>query len=129
MSTISLRRGEKFSLPFIISDANNGLVGKRVTWAISRALRVPNGVPDLHLAAPVLKKTSALPGSSSEVTISSQTASQITGTINLTAADYTTLSDTVYAATLWIDDGSGNDRPVTDGGADVVCILETSPRS
>lgn len=126
---IELRRGEKFALPFVITDASGGLVGKRVTWALSKALKVVGGVPEIHLAAPVLKKQSGLPGSSAEITISSQTANQITGAINIAVADYATLVDATYAATLWVDDGSGNDRPCTDNGYDKLTILETAPRS
>jgi hypothetical protein len=109
MTTLTINRGEKTNIPFSITDAANGLAASRVTWALSLA---PNG-------APALKKIGGLPGSSADVTIATQTAGSITGTINLGAAD---LGVGSYFATLWVDDGAGNDRCVSPGGFDTVVV-------
>lgn len=109
MTTTTINRGEKSAIPFNITDANNGLAAVRVTCTISHN---PNG-------SPKLKKVSALPGSSSDITISSQTGAAIAGTINIGTSD---LGVGTYFVSLWIDDGTGNDRCVTPGGTDTLVV-------
>lgn len=118
MSTITINRNEASAIPFSITDAGNGLSGKRVTWAVAPSA-----------GSPVLTKASGLPGSSAAVTITTQTASSIAGTINLAVADFTTLTADQYEATLWVDDGAGNDRCATAGGMDVLNINPVVKRS
>lgn len=99
MATITINRGEKTSVPFTITDANNGLAGKRVTWSFAEFIGGPR----------ILRKVSALPGSTADVTITAQSAASISGTINLTVADFALLTRGTYSATLWIDGGDGVD--------------------
>ena len=73
----------------------------------------------------MLRKLSALPGSSADVTILVQTAALIQGTINLLPADFDSLPLERYHASLWIDDGATFLRCATDAGVDVVDILPT----
>lgn len=132
MATITLSRGETAAITFTIEDANNGLLGKRVTWSVAESPYKSSS----PAAAPValLKKASGQAASSADVTITSQLAGEIRGTINLKAADYANLPKSQYIASLWIDDAAGNDRCVTvdDAGApigfDVLNILAASPR-
>ena len=72
--TVQLNRGEATALIFNIPDSNNTLAGKRVTFSIGKYKKSPG----------LLHKASALPGSSADVIITSQTASLITGTIQIT---------------------------------------------
>jgi hypothetical protein len=132
MTTLTLNRGEKTAIPFSITDVNNGLLGKRVTWSVAESLYSSSSPP----AAPpaILKRASGLGASSAEVTIAVQTAALVTGTINLSAADYALLPKSQYIASLWIDDGAGNDSCVTADpagkpiGFDVLNILAVAPR-
>jgi hypothetical protein len=116
---ISIHRGEKVAVPFNITDANNGLLGKRVTWSVK----------NLYAASKVLAKASGLGASSVDVTITSQLPGAIVGTINITAADFQALPEQRYVASLWIDDGAGTEVCVTNGGFDSVVINDTSPRT
>lgn len=118
MNTIQINRGELTAIPFSITDAANGLAGKRVTWSLAQRLSGPR----------VLRKESATPGSTAAVTISGQAAGLITGFVNILLADYDTLVDDQYYATLWVDDGAGNDRCVTPGGADMLQIVKDVAR-
>lgn len=106
MATVTINRGEYTSIPFTITDANNGLVGKRVTFSIAQLVG----------GARILRKVSGLPGSSADVTITTQVAGSIVGTINLTVADYVLLAKASYATTLWIDTNTNDDR---------VCSIDT----
>jgi hypothetical protein len=118
--TINLDRGEARSLLFSITDTNNGLIGKRVTWAVARA---SDGVR-------VLRKSSSVGGgTTSEVTVTSQTAGAISGTINLWKEDYQNMPFGSYIASLWIDDGAGTEVCTTEDGYDQVVINPTAPRS
>ena len=114
MELVEIIRGEAVSIPFTISDSGGALAGARVTWAAARALSGPR----------TLTKTSALgsPSSSSDITITTHSATSIVGTINITRADYDSLRASEYYTSLWVDDGSGNDRCVTDGGHDALQI-------
>lgn len=120
MSNIIVNRGETRQLPFVITDVANSLVGKRVTWAVGT--RTPSG------ATRLLSKVSGLPGSTSDITITSQNAQQIIGTINLAAADFASLPELTYHATLWIDDGT-KQYCVSPGGHDVLRINPAVPRT
>ena len=115
---ITINRGEKTTIPFTISDAANGLAGKRVTWSVAIA-------PD---CARVLRKTSGLPGSSADITISEQTSELITGTINLTVSDFDVLTREQYSTSMWVDDGANGDSCVSAGGVDNLVICGTVPR-
>jgi hypothetical protein len=125
----TLKRGEKVAIAFSITDPNAGLGGKRVTYSIAPILKITSGVAQTRYSAPALKKTGGLPGSTSEITITSQTASAIAGTINIAAADFDQLPDSRYAASLWIDDGGSVVRCVTDNGSDEFVIQESVPRT
>lgn len=118
-TTIELCRGEVVSVPFEITDAASGLAGKRVTWVVGKK---PNGER-------LLSKASNLGSSSSAVTISTQTAASITGYINVFSSDYAAfpLGQTLYAS-LWVDDGAGVERCVTDGGYDYLSVLSVVPK-
>lgn len=116
MTTTTVNRGEKTAIPFSITDANNGLLASRVTWTLSLA---QNG-------APIAKKVGGLPGSTADITILTQTAAAITGTINIGVGD---LGVGSYFATLWVDDGAGNDRCVSPGGFDTVIVQPDVSRS
>lgn len=118
MSIITINRGELTAIPFTITDPANGLAAMRVTWSIAKA----------NSAARVLRKVSALPGSSADITITNQTAGSITGTINIAVADFATLPNDYYQASLWVDDGSGNDRCITVGGVDSLIITKDVAR-
>lgn len=120
MSNITVNRGETRQLPFTITDVANSLIGKRVTWVVGT--RTPSG------ATRLLSKASALPGSSVDITITTQTAQQISGTINLAVADFTSLTELTYHASLWIDDGT-KQYCVTPGGHDVLRINPAVPRT
>lgn len=119
MTTVLINRGEKTVIPFNITDANNGLAGARVT----AALAVSTG------AKAALAKASGLPGSTADITITSQTAGAIAGTINFAVADFNTLAAAQYYLSLWVDDGLGNDRCVTPGGVDTMQIVADVPRA
>lgn len=118
-ATIELCRGEAVAIPFEITDAASGLAGKRVTWVVGKK---PN-------AERLLSKASNLGSSSSAVTISSQTAALITGYVNVFTSDYAALplGQTLFAS-LWVDDGAGAERCVTDGGYDYLLVLGTVPK-
>ena len=118
MSTITLLRRAAAAIPFNITDSANGLANKRVTWSLALAASGPR----------VMRKVGALPGSSADITITSQTAGAISGTINSAAADFATLTAAQYAATLWVDDGAGADTCVTAGGVDTVTIVDDVAR-
>lgn len=118
MSTITINRGELTAIPFSITDSANGLAGKRVTWSLSRELNGPR----------TLRKVGNLPGTSADITVSTQTAAAVTGFVNIAVADYAQLPLDKYFATLWIDDGSGADRNVTPGGTDLLVIQSDVPR-
>ncbi len=118
MTTVTINRGDVISIPFTITDAANGLAGKRVTWALAAVA-----------GAPIRTKASGLAASSADVTISSQSAGSISGTINMSADDYTALPDEMYLATLWVDDGSTTTRVTTDGGTDVLNITPVVNRT
>lgn len=118
-TTVTLNRGEASAIPFTITDAANGLVGKRVTWAISSEL---NGKR-------TLQKVSGFGVTSSGVTISTINAGSITGFVNISVADYKALPAKSYYATLWVDDGAGVDRCVTPGGYDLLTINPDVPRT
>jgi hypothetical protein len=125
-ATITINRGELTAIPFSITDAANGLLGKRVTWSLANI----RAAGDTTAIAAVLKKASGMGVSSADVTIASIAAGLITGAINLLPADFSTLTGDRYLATLWIDDNAGGDRCVTPGGgADVLVIQLTSPRT
>lgn len=118
MATISISRGELTAIPFTITDPANGLAGVRVTWSV--ALQ-PS-------AARILRKVGGLPGSSADITITSQTAGSIAGTINIAVTDFATLYAQNFVSTLWTDNGSGSDRCVTAGGVDTLVITDDVPR-
>lgn len=118
MSTITINRGETTSIPFSITDSANGLLNKRVTWAIAAAADCVR----------LLRKVGGLPGSTADITITSQTAGAIAGTINMLAADYALLTADTYAVSLWVDDGAGNDQCVTTAGIDTLQIIDTVAR-
>jgi hypothetical protein len=114
MSAITLNRHEAVSIPFTITSATNALAGKRVTWALGRIG-----------GSAVLRKVGAMPGSTAQITITSQTASAISGTINLTADDGQYMPEARYEATLWVDDGTS---PVV-ASRDEVTVNSTVPRA
>ena len=118
MATITIDRGELVSIPFTITDSANGLANKRVTWSVARSA---NG-------ARALRKVGGLPGSSADITITSQSASQIDGTINIALADFDILTASSYVASLWIDDGAGAEFCVTPGGVEQLLITANVPR-
>jgi hypothetical protein len=118
MTTITIDRGELVSIPFTITDSASGLASMRVTWSVASLAGGPR----------VLRKVGGLPGSSADITISSQTAGSIVGTINLALADFATMTAAAYAATLWIDDGAGVEYCVTSGGADTLAITPNVAR-
>jgi hypothetical protein len=118
-TTITIDRDELVSIPFAITDAANGLANKRVTWSIAEVAGGPR----------LLRKVGGLPGSSADITISSQTAGAISGTINITPADFTYIPGKRYAATLWIDDGAGAEYCVSSGGADTLSITPNVARA
>ena len=118
MATITVNRGEDIRIPFSISDTTSSLLGLRVTWVIGSALpRVPTRR---------LEKKSDLGASSTDVTIITQTAQLIDGTINLTSEDFDDLplEQGPYEASLWIDDGLTISSCVTPGGVDKLVIRE-----
>jgi len=119
MSTITIDRGELVAIPFSITDAANGLAGKRVTWSVARAA---NGQR-------LLRKVGGLPGSSADITITVQNAGAISGTINMLSADFALLPAGSYAVSLWTDDGIGGDQCVTAGGTDTLVIQPTVARA
>lgn len=125
--TITVNRGELTGIAFTITDAANGLAGKRVT--LSLAAYPYDGTP-ASLAA-IKTKASGLGVSSADVTISTIVAGQITGSINLVPADFDSLPADRYLASLWVDDNAGGDRCVTPngGGADILVIQPTAKRS
>jgi hypothetical protein len=116
---ININRGELTALLFSIIDAANGLAGKRVTWSVARVAGGPR----------VLRKVSGLPGSSADITIATQTAGSITGTINILLTDYATMTYAQYVASLWIDSDINDDRCVTPGGVDQLVITDDVPRA
>lgn len=118
MSGTTINRGEASAIPFVINDANSGLAGKRVTFSVSLKA---NG-------ARVLRKVSGMGVTSADVTITAISATQITGTINIAAADFAQLAAPTYVFTLWIDDNTGNDRCVTVGGVETLTITDDVPR-
>jgi hypothetical protein len=109
---LTLNRGEKTAIPFVINDSGNGLLAMRVTWSVSA----------LAGGSRNLRKVGGLPGSSADISITSQSASNITGSINIKSTDFLALPASAYVATLWIDDGLGGDRCVTAGGIDTLKI-------
>lgn len=113
VNAITINRGEPTAIAFMITDANAGLAGKRVTWSVARS----------PLLTALLRKVGGLPGSTPDITIASQTAGEIIGAINISAADFTILAAASYAATLWIDDGVGGDRCVSHYGHDELVIV------
>jgi hypothetical protein len=117
--TVTLNRGSSGAVPFTITDTNNGLLGKRVTWAIGASTS----------GSALLKKVSGLPGSSADITITTQTANQITGTINMASADYAALPGSSYVSSLWVDDGAASSQCVTTNGADTLVINGAVPRT
>jgi hypothetical protein len=119
MTTITITRGSLVSIPFTITDAANGLAGKRVTLSLAEA----SG------GAAVLAKASSLPGSSASVVITSQTDGAISGYAIIDLADFATLARERYYATLWVDDGAGAEYCVTEGGQFVIEIQRTVPRA
>lgn len=119
MKTININRDETTSIPFAITDSANGLLNMRVTWSVATGVSGPR----------LVRKVGGLPGSTSDITITSQSAGQIDGAINLGSADYAVLTAGRYLATLWIDDGAGVDRCVTPGGADELVIVGNVPRA
>lgn len=110
---IIINRGEAAQIPFKIDDTLNALAGKRVTCAI--------GAPG---ASPTLAKASGLGVSSADVTINpgTQTAGHVDGTVNIAIADYNTLTQAQYNATLWVDDNAGGDRVAIPGAVDTIKI-------
>jgi hypothetical protein len=122
MATITLNREEKTEIPFTIVDPANGLSGKRVTWAVSDAIKSGDSYVMKPPGYRVLRKVGGLPGSTSDITISSQTSGTITGTINILFADYVMLPADAYVASLWIDDGADGNRCVSVDDYDVVII-------
>jgi hypothetical protein len=118
VSTITINRGEWTAVQFSITDSTSGLAGKRVTWSVG-----PRG------DAPALHKVSALPGSSADVTITSQTPGAISGVINLAVADFAALPNDSYDASLWVDSGAADDRCVTPGGVDMLVITRPVARA
>lgn len=115
--TITITRGDIIGIPFTITDPGNNLLSKRVTWAV--------GDKD---QTPIVKKTGALPGSTADITITTQLAGQITGTINMSDADYDLLPDQKYWASLWVDDGGPFQRCVTPSGTEILRITPAVPR-
>lgn len=118
MTTITLNRDELVAIPFTITDAANGLAGKRVTWSVAKSVG----------GARVLRKVGGLPGSTADITVATQTAGSITGTINILAANFASLPRDFYFTSLWVDDGVGADRCVTPGGTDQLIIVSNVPR-
>lgn len=120
MTTTTVNRGEKTAIPFSITDGiNNALAGTRVTAALASSMG----------GKAVLTKVGGLPGSSADIFIATQAPALITGSINITVADFATLVAPTYYLSLWVDDGAGNDRCVTPGGADVLQIVSDVPRA
>lgn len=120
MTTVTVNRGEKVRIPFSITDAANGLAGKRVTWSVG----VKHGQTQR-----VLGKASAVPGSTAGVTVNVQNAGQITGTINIELADWLLMPEAEYRTSLWIDSNIGDDVCVTPGGFDSLVILPAISRT
>lgn len=118
MAAIVINRGEWTAIQFSITDAANGLAASRVTWSIGP-----------RYAPPALTKASALPGSSAEVAIATQTPGSITGAIFIELEDFDLLPHDAYDASLWIDSGAGDDRCVTPGGMDSLSITRPVPRT
>lgn len=118
MAAFSINRGEASVIGFSITDTDNGLLGKRVTWSVS----VVNGKR-------VVKKQSALPlATSSEVEILTSLAGLITGKIHVLAGDFVNWPSGLYHASVWVDDGAGGDVCMTQGGVDTMTLNPTSPR-
>lgn len=115
--TITLNREESYALPFTINAPTNSLAGKRVTWVVEDERRNE-----------VLRKTSAMPGSTAQVTVLTQTPSLISGTINILVADYASMKGSSYYASLWVDDGT-NQQCATTGGRELVTIVQTVTRT
>lgn len=115
---ITINRNEKTALAFAINDPANGLAAMRVTWSIAEVLD----------GARILRKVGGLPGSSADITITTQTAGSIVGVINLAVADFAGLLKLRYLSSLWIDDGISGDRCVTPGGTDNLVITSNVPR-
>jgi len=118
MTTITRNRDEKTAIPFTITDPANGLAAVRVTWSVAKAAK----------DARVLRKVSGLPGSTADITITTQTAGSIVGTINLAVADFAYLPANSYVASLWVDDGADAPRCVTADGVDSLVITPNVPR-
>lgn len=119
MTTVMLLRGEQSAIPFTITDPANGLAGRRVTWSVGR---IPNGPR-------MLRKVGALPGSTADIAITSQTAGAISGFIYVSPTDFLSLLGNSYVASLWVDDGAGNDRCVTAGAFDTLVIADPVARA
>ena len=119
MTTITINRGEATTIGFSINDTNNSLAGKRVTVSFSTATSSPRK----------LRKVGGLPGSTADITITSQTAGNIAGFINITVADFAILTLAQYVMTTWVDDNAGLDRCGTVGGVDTLAITDNVPRA
>jgi hypothetical protein len=120
MTTVTIKRGEVVAIPFSITDAASGLVGKRVTWVVAAK---PN------TGARLLTKASALGSSSAAVTINTQTGALIEGTINIDNADYSALPvGAALFSSLWVDDGAASIRCATPAGVDRLVILDSVPK-
>lgn len=128
MSTITINRNEKTAIPFAISDAANGLAAMRVTWSLAALDGMADRWAIRSPGTRVLRKVGNLPGSTADITIITQTAGSIVGTINLAVADFASLPDAQYAASLWVDDNANNDRCVTSGGFDLLAITNDVSR-
>jgi hypothetical protein len=125
-----IRRGEKEAIGFNVTDpVALALGGKRITLSICDALALVGGVPQTRLGPAILRKVSALPGATADVSIEIQVAGQLKGVFNLTPADYTLLTKSVYAMSVWVDDGAGGDRCATASGYQKLVILETASRT
>lgn len=117
MATLKIKRGATTAIPFTITDATGNLANKRVTWAVRDAI-----------GNEIMSKKSAQPGSSADVTISSQSSTSITGTINLTAGDFAAFENNEYRFTLWVDDSGGAQLCATPDGFDTLEIIHTVAR-
>jgi hypothetical protein len=116
MNTVTINRGEAANIAFQLTDTGNSLAGKRISASFATG---PG-------AAPVLRKASALPGSTAAVTISGQAPGLVTGFINMLAADYATLTAEQYYVTVWADSGIGDDRPMVDTDLNPLALLNIS---
>jgi len=119
MNSYSMNRGELVAFPFAISDSLNQLAGKRVTMSLGRAAR----------SAPLIEKVSGLPGSSDDVTILTQTAGAITGSVTFRLADFLLMPRESYCFSLWVDSGIDDDRCMTAGGVDKLNITNNVQRT